>query len=143
VLLTSPRTRGTFDWLTFNFKKEKLFQLNAYLTSILSPCQPEREGRIERKTNETSIEIFVDLKGKGDKISVDTGIGTSTGACYLYSEGFLDHMLTALAKHGNFNLALKCTGDLHIDDHHTAEDCAIALGQAFDMALGDRKGILR
>ena len=50
-------------------------------------------------------------------------------------------MLSALAKHGHFDLTLKCTGDLHIDDHHTAEDCAIALGTAFDKALGERKGI--
>lgn len=61
----------------------------------------------------------------------------------LQPKGFLDHMFTALAKHGNFNLTLSCVGDLHIDDHHTAEDCAIALGQAFDSALGERKGINR
>ncbi len=52
-------------------------------------------------------------------------------------------MLSALAKHGHFDLTLKCTGDLHIDDHHTSEDCAIALGTAFDKALGERKGIIR
>ena len=52
-------------------------------------------------------------------------------------------MLHALAKHGQFDLTLRCDGDLHVDDHHTAEDCAIALGQAFDQALGERKGILR
>uniref|UniRef100_A0A6B2LJ70 Imidazoleglycerol-phosphate dehydratase n=1 Tax=Arcella intermedia TaxID=1963864 RepID=A0A6B2LJ70_9EUKA len=71
------------------------------------------------------------MDGKGDKIHISTGIG------------FLDHMFHALAKHGQFDLSLECKGDLHIDDHHTAEDCAIALGSAFDIALGDRKGINR
>eukprot|EP01127_Copromyxa_protea_P004956 TRINITY_DN14761_c0_g1_i1.p1 TRINITY_DN14761_c0_g1~~TRINITY_DN14761_c0_g1_i1.p1 ORF type:complete len:250 (-),score=55.09 TRINITY_DN14761_c0_g1_i1:13-762(-) len=121
------------EWLetATEVEKEQLVKLTNKLSSILQSATPAREAKISRKTNETSIDVFVDLKGKGDVIQVDTGIG------------FLDHMLTALAKHGNFNLVLKCVGDLHIDDHHTAEDCAIALGQAFDLALGDRKGIYR
>jgi imidazoleglycerol phosphate dehydratase HisB len=65
----------------------------------------------------------VDLDGEG-KAEVDTGLG------------FLDHMISQLAKHGRFNIALVCKGDLHIDDHHTTEDSGLALGEAFDKALG-------
>lgn len=90
----------------------------------------KRIGEVTRKTSETEISLRLDLDGSG-KISVRTGIG------------FLDHMLTALAKHGRMDLELSCNGDLHIDDHHTAEDCAIALGQALDKALGERRGITR
>jgi imidazoleglycerol-phosphate dehydratase len=85
---------------------------------------------ISRQTNETQIEIKLDLDGTG-KHEISTGIG------------FLDHMLTHLAVHGLFDLTVKATGDLHIDVHHTVEDVALALGQAFDKALGDRKGIIR
>lgn len=89
-----------------------------------------RVGACERKTKETSIAARVNLDGTGES-DVRTGIG------------FLDHMLSAFAKHGHFDVTLTCTGDLHIDDHHTAEDCALALGEAFDAALGARKGIRR
>eukprot|EP00037_Helgoeca_nana_P013060 m.119739 g.119739 ORF g.119739 m.119739 type:complete len:213 (-) comp21812_c0_seq1:553-1191(-) len=95
-----------------------------------SEDRPLRRATVERKTKETSISVTLDLDGTGEA-SIDTGIG------------FLDHMLHALAKHARFNLELKCNGDLQIDDHHTAEDCALALGTAFDKALGARKGILR
>jgi imidazoleglycerol-phosphate dehydratase len=90
----------------------------------------DRIEEINRKTNETDIRLRLNLDGTG-KANVATGIG------------FLDHMLTALAKHSRMDLELECRGDLHIDDHHTAEDCAIALGQALDKALGDRRGITR
>ncbi|MCC5878144.1 MAG: imidazoleglycerol-phosphate dehydratase HisB [Candidatus Sumerlaeia bacterium] len=90
----------------------------------------KRIGEVTRKTSETEISLRLNLDG-GGKISINTGIG------------FLDHMLTALAKHGRMDLELTCKGDLHIDDHHTAEDCAIALGQALDQALGERRGITR
>ncbi|KAI9282991.1 Imidazoleglycerol-phosphate dehydratase-domain-containing protein [Umbelopsis sp. AD052] len=94
--------------------------------------QPARTASIERKTNETDISIKVNLDSKMDQqIDIATGIG------------FLDHMYHALAKHGGWSLTLKCTGDLHIDDHHTAEDTAIALGMAFKQALGTPKGIKR
>ena len=83
-----------------------------------------------RTTKETAIEIELDLYGQG-KTEISTGIG------------FLDHMLTALAFHSGMNLKLKCDGDIHIDDHHTAEDCALALGNAIDQALGHRSGIKR
>ncbi|CAN0150924.1 unnamed protein product [Ectocarpus sp. 4 AP-2014] len=89
-----------------------------------------RRAEISRKTNETAITVDISLDGTG-KAEVDTGLG------------FLDHMLHAMAKHGHLDLKLTCKGDLHIDDHHTAEDCAIALGEAFDKALGARKGIRR
>src|SRR5882757_1802305 len=89
-----------------------------------------RRGEVERTTNETDVSCTVDLDGSGTA-NVHTGIG------------FLDHMLTALAKHARFDLALSCTGDLDVDDHHTAEDCALALGQAIDKALGERRGIRR
>ena len=83
-----------------------------------------------RETKETNIQIELDLYGTG-KTEISTGIG------------FLDHMLTALAFHSGMDLKLICDGDLHIDDHHTAEDCALALGTAIDEALGPRRGIKR
>jgi len=89
-----------------------------------------RQATIQRRTSETEIDLFIDLD-EASEPRVATGVG------------FLDHMFTALGKHGRFTLRLTCNGDLHIDDHHTAEDCAIALGQALDKALGDRRGIVR
>jgi imidazoleglycerol-phosphate dehydratase len=89
-----------------------------------------RTVEITRQTNETQIDIKLDLDGLG-KHEISTGIG------------FLDHMLTHLAVHGLFDLSVQAKGDLHIDAHHTVEDVALALGQAFDKALGDRKGIVR
>jgi imidazoleglycerol-phosphate dehydratase len=89
-----------------------------------------RTAEISRQTNETQIEIKLDLDGTGQH-EISTGVG------------FLDHMLTHLAVHGLFDLTVKATGDLHIDPHHTVEDVALALGLAFDKALDDRKGIVR
>ena len=89
-----------------------------------------RNAMIERKTNETEISVTLELDGTG-KADVQTGIG------------FLDHLLDALARHGRFDIELRCKGDLHIDDHHTAEDCGLALGAALREALGDRVGIER
>lgn len=89
-----------------------------------------RTARIVRNTRETQIEVEVNLDGTGVS-GIDTGIG------------FLDHMLAQLARHGHLDLRVKCSGDLHIDDHHTAEDTALALGQAVTDALGDRAGIAR
>jgi len=85
---------------------------------------------IDRATRETRISGRLELDG-GREIRVDTGIG------------FLDHMLTTLAFHAGWNLELECHGDLEVDDHHTAEDCALAVGEALDRALGDRTGINR
>lgn len=89
-----------------------------------------RNAKIDRKTAETEISLTLSLDGSG-KSKIDTGCG------------FLDHMLTLFAKHGRFDLAVTCKGDTYVDDHHTVEDIGIALGQAFDMALGDKKGITR
>jgi imidazoleglycerol-phosphate dehydratase/histidinol-phosphatase len=89
-----------------------------------------RLGCIHRKTSETDIKIELNLDGSG-KSSMETGLG------------FFDHMLEQLAKHGNMDLSVKVAGDLHIDEHHTIEDVALALGEAFDQALGSRKGIQR
>jgi len=89
-----------------------------------------RTAEISRQTNETQIEIKLGLDGNGEH-QISTGIG------------FLDHMLTHLAVHGLFDLSVQATGDLHIDVHHTVEDVALTLGEAFDKALGDRKGIIR
>lgn len=89
-----------------------------------------RIAELSRQTNETQITIQLDLDGTGTH-EISTGIG------------FLDHMLTHLAVHGLFDLTVQAKGDLHIDSHHTVEDVALALGQAFDQALGDRKGIVR
>lgn len=89
-----------------------------------------RAARVERRTSETEISVELLLDGEGTA-EIETGLG------------FLDHMLTALTKHGRFDLQLECEGDLEVDDHHTAEDCALALGTAFDQALGERRGIRR
>ena len=90
----------------------------------------DRTAQTRRETKETKIEIDLNLDGGGNT-EIQTGIG------------FLDHMLTALAFHSRMDLRLICEGDLHIDDHHTAEDCALALGSAIDQALGPRTGIKR
>ncbi len=89
-----------------------------------------RETKVERKTGETDIEVTLRLEGSGAH-DISTGIG------------FLDHMLTHVAVHGLFDLNVQARGDLHVDAHHTIEDTALALGQAFDHALDDRKGIAR
>jgi imidazoleglycerol-phosphate dehydratase len=89
-----------------------------------------RKAEITRQTNETHITIRLDLDGTGQH-EIATGVG------------FLDHMLTHLAVHGLFDLSVQAKGDLDIDSHHTVEDVALVLGQAFDKALDDRKGIVR
>jgi imidazoleglycerol phosphate dehydratase HisB len=89
-----------------------------------------RTATITRATRETKITCTVNLDGTGEA-RIATGIG------------FLDHMLTALSKHSGIDIDLACTGDLHIDDHHTAEDCALTIGQALDQALASRLGITR
>jgi imidazoleglycerol-phosphate dehydratase len=89
-----------------------------------------RRASVTRETKETKITLDLTLDGSG-KAEITTGIG------------FLDHMLVSLTKHAGFDLRLSCQGDLAVDDHHTAEDCALALGQAIDKALGERRGIAR
>ena len=90
----------------------------------------ERTASIKRYTTETKIDLFLDIDGEG-RYDVDTGCG------------FLNHMLELFARHGNFNLNVKCQGDIDVDYHHTTEDTGIALGEAFAKALGDKRGILR
>ena len=89
-----------------------------------------RSARLERKTNETDIRLLLKIDGRGT-YKVATGIR------------FFDHMLELFARHGGFDLELSCKGDLDVDQHHTVEDVGIALGEAFERALGDKKGILR
>ena len=90
----------------------------------------DRTAAVARSTAETDVEITLKVDGDGDS-TVETGIP------------FFDHMLTAFASHGLFDLTVRCDGDLEVDDHHTVEDVAIALGTAFDEALGDRARIVR
>jgi len=89
-----------------------------------------RNGFVERNTLETKVKVKINLDGSG-KADIDTEIG------------FLDHMLTLLAFHSNFDLIVKCNGDLYVDDHHTIEDLGICLGQAFKDAIGEKVGIRR
>src|SRR5690554_5125340 len=89
-----------------------------------------RIATAERKTKETDIQVELNLDGTG-KIDVNTGVG------------FFDHMLTAFAMHGRFDLKVHCKGDLHIDQHHTVEDTGIVIGKALAEAVGDKRGIYR
>jgi len=89
-----------------------------------------RTGQVQRKTKETDVRVSLNLDGSG-QARISTGIS------------FLDHMLDLFSRHGLFDLELECRGDLEIDDHHSVEDIAITLGQAFAQALGDKRGIAR
>lgn len=90
----------------------------------------KRQAEISRQTKETTIRLTLDLDGTGQSL-IRTGVP------------FLDHMLDLFARHGLFDLTIECQGDLEVDDHHTVEDIAICLGQAFAQALGDKRGITR
>ena len=96
----------------------------------MDPRRAPRTATVTRETNETRIEVRVDLDGTGRSESV-TGIG------------FFDHMIDQLARHALIDITLSCDGDRHIDDHHSVEDCGIALGQALREALGEKRGIRR
>ena len=89
-----------------------------------------RTSEIARKTAETDIQLKLDLDGTGES-TIDTGVG------------FLDHMLILFARHGRFDLTVRCNGDTNVDAHHTTEDIGIALGEAFAEALGEKRGIVR
>ncbi|MEX1020172.1 MAG: imidazoleglycerol-phosphate dehydratase HisB [Litorilinea sp.] len=95
-----------------------------------TPAQNPRVGHVTRTTKETSVEVTLNVDGTG-RAEIATGIG------------FFDHMLTLFAGHGLFDLTIAVQGDLHIDEHHTAEDTMLSLGRALDQALGDRSGIVR
>lgn len=89
-----------------------------------------RRAEVKRATAETDVRLSLDLDGTGES-EIDSGVG------------FLDHMLTLFARHGRFDLTLKCAGDTQVDDHHSVEDIGICLGRAFREALGDKRGIRR
>lgn len=89
-----------------------------------------RTAQINRKTAETDVQLTLNLDGTG-KSTIQTGVG------------FLDHMLTLFAAHGKFDLTVSCQGDTYVDDHHSAEDIGICLGQAFAQALGEKRGLAR
>ena len=89
-----------------------------------------RYAKIERNTSETQISLVLSIDGTG-KAEIDTGVG------------FLDHMLILFSKHGRFDISVYCKGDTYVDDHHSTEDIAIALGSAFKEALGEKRGIKR
>jgi len=95
-----------------------------------NPVERPRTARVERKTAETQVSVDLNVDGTG-RAQISTGIG------------FYDHMLTAFARHGRFDLTIEATGDLHIDQHHTMEDIALVIGQAVDEALAGREGITR
>ncbi len=97
---------------------------------VKAPLRARRTSAVERNTAETRIAIYLAIEGSG-QYKVSTGIR------------FFDHMLELFTRHGAFDLELKCDGDLDVDQHHTVEDVGIALGEAFDRALGDKRGILR
>ncbi len=96
----------------------------------MSEQQTTRTARVQRSTGETQIELALNIDGSGQS-TIDTGVG------------FLDHMLALWARHGLFDLTVQANGDLHIDEHHTAEDTCICLGRAINQALGERRGIVR
>jgi imidazoleglycerol-phosphate dehydratase len=90
----------------------------------------ERAATLSRTTKETKIQLVLNLDGSG-VTQINTGIG------------FLDHLFDALARHARFDLEINCEGDLSIDDHHTAEDCAIVFGEALNQCLGEKRGVTR
>src|SRR5258708_37429045 len=98
--------------------------------SARAPSRADRTASFARNTTETRIAIHLKIEGSG-QYKVATGIR------------FFDHMLELFARHGAFDIELNCDGDLDVDQHHTVEDVGIALGEAFDHALGDKRGILR
>jgi len=117
-------------YLNGNFNEEATLSTDSWdgIYSFLK--QESRKGKVYRKTNETKIDIEIDLNGKGVS-EISTGLH------------FFDHMLDQIARHGNLDLKIKVNGDLQIDEHHTIEDTGIALGEAFLKALGNKKGIER
>ncbi|WP_080779110.1 bifunctional histidinol-phosphatase/imidazoleglycerol-phosphate dehydratase HisB [Chryseobacterium phocaeense] len=121
-------TKSVF--LNRNFNEEATLSTDSW-TGIYSFLKREsRKAKVYRKTNETEIDIEIDLNGNGTS-EISTGLH------------FFDHMMEQISKHGNLDLKIKVNGDLHVDEHHTIEDTGIALGEAFLKALGNKKGIER
>jgi len=117
-------------YLNGNFNEEATLSTDSWSGIYSFLKQESRKAKVYRKTNETEINIEIDLNGKGVS-EISTGLH------------FFDHMLDQIARHGNLDLTIKVNGDLQIDEHHTIEDTGIALGEAFLKALGNKKGIER
>ena len=122
------REVGPAGWLRVTIGTEQ--DMAAFRVALVEVLSMTRIGRIDRQTSETKVLVEIDLDGVG-RTDVSTGVG------------FYDHMLTSFGKHGLFDLRIQVDGDLHIDAHHTVEDTAIALGQAFARAAGDKAGTRR
>jgi imidazoleglycerol-phosphate dehydratase / histidinol-phosphatase len=125
IFITGSRHSLPSDWLgACAFVSDSWKGIAQFLT------KGNRHSEVNRKTNETEIKIDLNLDGSG-KSKIETGLA------------FFDHMLDQLARHGGFDIAVQVKGDLHVDEHHTIEDTALALGEAFTKALGDKRGIMR
>lgn len=132
IIRNQTHNPGLENCVRFSFGTRDQMQrlLDVIDGKVTTPAKDQRTATINRKTKETSIAVSVNLD-QTSPVKIHTGIG------------FYDHMLEQIARHGGFSLLLECEGDLHIDPHHTVEDCAIALGQALKEALGDKRGIGR
>lgn len=118
------------DRLTINRENGPGTEADGWKDAINEILCPARTIKKHRKTHETDISLMLNLDGNGSN-KISTGLA------------FFDHMLEQIARHGNVDLHLTCKGDLHVDEHHTIEDCAIVLGEAISEALGDKRGIER
>ncbi|MFU8860216.1 MAG: imidazoleglycerol-phosphate dehydratase HisB [Cyclonatronaceae bacterium] len=123
-------TIGTKDAQLILRVAEDEFHFDSWSELASFLISPPRTGSVKRDTRETRISVQLNLDGSG-KFSCNTGLG------------FFDHMLEQIARHGDIDLNILCDGDLHVDEHHTVEDVALALGTALDQAFGDRRGIER
>lgn len=121
---------GGEQLVAYNLNEDPIEQADDWIALSSQLCFPSREASLQRKTAETDISIALNLDGKGEN-SINTGLK------------FFDHMLEQIAKHGLVDLEISCDGDLEVDEHHTIEDVAIALGEAIGEALAEKTGIQR